>query len=194
MGTLRHLAKLDNPEEYTKFKNEAVIYYAKESLDGSHWDIAMALRALYCDEFVCASVPSKTWYQFREHKWEEIEEGIFLRQRISDTIVKHYCDMGAKVLVDLSNVTDKPQQAMHSVKLKQIRKLICNLKSAPYKNNIMKEAMEVFYDRRFKAKLDQNPYLIGFKNGIYDLKSNIFRCGYPEDFVSKCMPIGIQRI
>ena len=53
----------------------------------------------------------------------------------------------------------------------------------------MKEAMEVFYDRRFKAKLDQNPYLIGFRNGVYDLKTNSFRPGYPEDFISKCVPI-----
>lgn len=189
LGTLRHLAKLDSPDEYAKFKNESVKYYAKESLNGSHWDIAMALHAMYCEEFVCASVPSKTWFQFRSHKWEEIEEGIFLRQRISDTIVKQYCEMGKEVVMKLGEVTDKAEEAMYNARLKQIRKLICNLKSAPYKNNIMKEAMEVFYDRRFKAKLDQNPHLIGFRNGIYDLKTNLFRCGYPEDFVSKCIPI-----
>lgn len=189
LGTLRHLAKLDSPELYAKFKNESVQHYAKESLNGSHWDIAMALHAMYCEEFVCASVPSKTWYQFRGHKWEEIEEGIFLRQRISDTIVKQYTDMGKEVVQKLGEVTDKAEEAMYNARLKQIRKLICNLKSAPYKNNIMKEAMEVFYDRRFKAKLDQNPHIIAFKNGIYDLKSNMFRCGYPEDFVSKCIPI-----
>ena len=33
----------------------------------------------------------------------------------------------------------------------------------------MKEAMEVFCDGRFKDRLDQNPMLVGFKNGIYDL-------------------------
>ena len=49
--------------------------------------------------------------------------------------------------------------------------------------------MEVFYDRRFKQKLDQNPYIIGFKNGVYDLKLNEFRAGRPEDFVNKNMPI-----
>ena len=189
LGTLRHLAKLDSPDEYAKFKNEAVKYYTKESLNGSHWDIAMALHALYCEEFVCASIPSKTWFQFRSHKWEEIEEGIFLRQRISDTIVKQYCEMGKEVMDKLRDSTDKAEDAMYNARLKQIHKLMCNLKSAPYKNNIMKEAMEVFYDRRFKAKLDQNPYLIGFKNGIYDLKTNTFRSGYPEDFVSKCIPI-----
>ncbi|MCP3681453.1 MAG: hypothetical protein GY861_02085, partial [bacterium] len=55
LGTLRHFAKLDSPEEYSKLKNESVKHYAKESLNGSHWDIAMALHAMYCEEFVCAS-------------------------------------------------------------------------------------------------------------------------------------------
>jgi P4 family phage/plasmid primase-like protien len=31
--------------------------------------------------------------------------------------------------------------------------------------------------------------LIGFKNGIYDLKINKFRKGKPDDCISKCMPI-----
>jgi phage/plasmid-associated DNA primase len=53
----------------------------------------------------------------------------------------------------------------------------------------MKEAQEVFYDPRFREKLDADPYLIAFKNGVYDLKLNVFRPGRPEDFLSKNMPI-----
>lgn len=192
LGTLRHLAKIDDPEAYAKFKSESVKYYAKESLNGSHWDVAMALHSMYCEEFVCASIPNKTWFQFKDHKWQEIEEGIYLRQRISDTIVKNYVEMGSQLLQKLGESADKAEEAMYNTRLKQINKLICNLKSAPYKNNIMKEAMEVFYDRRFKAKLDQNPYLIGFKNGVYDLKTNMFRPGAPEDFISKCIPINYK--
>ena len=39
---------------------------------------------------------------------------------------------------------------------------------------------------------DSNIYLVCFKNGIYDLKTNIFRSGYPEDFISKCIPINYK--
>lgn len=189
LGTLRHFASIDSPQLYKEFKREQADYYVKESLNGSHNDIAKVLYAEYGTEFVCASISNKLWYQFRDHRWEEIEEGIFLREKISDDIVNKYTDMGKEIFTKLASVHDKAEEAMYNARLKQVQKIIGNLKSSPYKNNIMKEAMEVFYDRRFQQKLDQNPHLIGWKNGIYDLKLNEFRIGRPEDFISKVLPI-----
>lgn len=190
LGTLKYYASIDNPEMYAVYKREQTEHYIKESINGSHNDIAKVLYAEYGNEFVCASIANRTWFQFRDHHWEEIEEGVFLRERISDDIAFKYTGVGADLFGKLtSSVGDKAQEAMYNTRIKQVQKLICNLKSSPYKNNIMKEAMEVFYDRRFKQKLDQNPYLFGFKNGIYDLKLNEFRPGRPEDFISKVAPI-----
>jgi P4 family phage/plasmid primase-like protien len=99
--------------------------------------------------------------------------------------------MGSEIFNKLAGIQDKAEEAMYNARIKQVQKIISNLKSSPYKNNIMKEAMEVFYDRRFQQKLDQNPFLIGFKNGVYDLKLNEFRPGRPEDFISKVLPIDL---
>ena len=189
LGTLHYYASLDSPELYKQFKKEQADHYVKESLNGSHNDIAKVLYVEYSNEFVCSSITSKSWYQFRDNNWEEIEEGVFLRSRISEHIAEKYTEMGTEIWKKLSSVQDKAEEAMYNARIKQIQKIICNLKSSPFKNNIMKEAMEVFYDRRFKEKLNQNPYLICFKNGVYDLKLNKFRSGRPEDFISKCIPI-----
>jgi hypothetical protein len=78
---------------------------------------------------------------------------------------------------------------MISAKIKQTQKMVQSLKNSTYKTSVMKECAEVFYNPRFKDKLDADPYLIAFKNGVYDLKLNIFRPGRPEDFLSKSMPI-----
>jgi hypothetical protein len=47
----------------------------------------------------------------------------------------------------------------------------------------MKECRELFHDKEFYKKIDTNPFLIGFSNGIYDLKKKELRCGRPDDFV-----------
>jgi P4 family phage/plasmid primase-like protien len=189
IGTLKYYASVDNPDGYKEFKKKQSEIHAKNSLNGSHNDIAKMLYTQYGNEFVCASVVNKIWYQFKNHKWEEIEEGIFLRERISDEIVQQFVDMGKQAFESKGNVNDKGMEVFHDSKIKQINKMINNLKSAPYKNNIMKECMEVFYNKGFKDKLNKNPYLICFKNGVYDLKLNIFRSGKPEDYISKSMPI-----
>ena len=42
----------------------------------------------------------------------------------------------------------------------------------------------MFYEPRFEDKLDANPKLLGFENGVYDLDNDEFREGRPEDYVS----------
>lgn len=189
IGTLRHYAKVDNPEEYKKLNEENSTKHIMNSLDGSHNDVAKALYEEYGDEFVCASITNRVWFQFVRHKWEQIEEGTELRKKISGSIVKRYTDSVKKLYDEMAECKDKTQETMISARIKQIQKMIINLKNSGYKNNVMREATEVFYDPRFKEKLDTDPYLIAFENGVYDLKANNFRPGIPEDFLSKCMPI-----
>jgi P4 family phage/plasmid primase-like protien len=189
IGTLKHYASIDNPAEYKKYKEEQANKHIMASLDGSHNDVAKALQAEYGDEFVCASVANKVWFQFVHHKWEQIEEGTFLREKISGRIVDRYIEAVKKLYDDLRGCQDKAREAMVQARIKQVQKMIGNLKSAPYKNNVMKEASEVFYNPQFREKLDADPYLIAFKNGVYDLRMNTFRPGRPDDYLSKNMPI-----
>ena len=71
----------------------------------------------------------------------------------------------------------------------QVLKIMKNLKSTPFKNNVMKESMEVFYDEKFIKRIDANPWLIGFKNGVYDLKNYQFRDGRRNDYISMKMAV-----
>ena len=188
LGTLHHLAKLDNEEMYKDFQIERGRKHIEEGIEGSHNDIAKLMHVLYGTEYICSSISNKTWYQFKNHHWEEIEGGIFLREKISKEIVQTFGKHGGEVFYN-SSVVDKTQDKFYNNKIKQLTKLISNLKNSPYKTNIMNEACEVFFNKSFKEKLDINPFLIGFKNGVYDLKLNIFRSGRPEDYISKQMPI-----
>ena len=186
IGTLKYYAKTDSPEMYNEFVKEESMKYMEASVEGSHHDIAKLLYAEYGTEFVCSSVAGKTWYQFKENFWEEIEEGVFLRNRISSEIVEKYKKAGCEQMMKISPDTkNDPAQT----KIKQTYKIIEKLKSTPFKKNVMTESADVFYNKDFKNKLDTNPYLFAFKNGVYDLKTNVFRNGRPEDYLSNHSPI-----
>jgi P4 family phage/plasmid primase-like protien len=190
IGTLHYFAMIDNPIEYKKYQVKKTEFYAQQSIDTvSHNDLAKLLFQLYSNEFCCASISTKAWYAFNGISWEEIEEGTNLRQKLSKEVCERYAEMGRENLTKLVEIDDKAERAMYNEKQKMIQKIMANLKNSSFKNNVMKEAMEVFYDKRFKDRLNKNPMLIGFKNGIYDLELNKLRPGCPEDFISKCLPI-----
>lgn len=188
IGTLKYYASIDNPELYAKFKYEEGQKCLNESIQGSHYDIAKLLYSEYCTEFVCASISNKIWFQYKNHHWEEIEEGVFLRNHISTDVVSRFVDYGHSLFSAVAS-SDKAEEKTYQERLKQTSKMISNLKSAPYKTCVMREAADLFFDKNFYKKLDTNPYLIAFKNGVYDLNENIFRNGKPEDYISKSMPI-----
>ena len=190
IASLHYFAKIDNEEMYKEFQIENGKKHIEEGIEGSHNDIAKLMHVLYGTEYVCASITNKTWYQFKNHHWEEIEGGVFLREKISSEIVKTFGTHGGEVFArSAMAMAESMEEKVYQMRIKQLSKLISNLKNSPYKSNIMNEACEVFFNKNFKEKLDMNPFLIGFRNGIYDLKLNVFRPGRPEDYISKCMPI-----
>jgi P4 family phage/plasmid primase-like protien len=51
-------------------------------------------------------------------------------------------------------------------------------------DNIVKEAKTEFFDASFMRKMNANPLLFLFKNGVYDLETMKFRQGIPSDYIA----------
>jgi len=182
LGTLDYYARQDNPEEYEKIKSSRTKKYIRESLNGGHHDIARMLYVKYGNKFVCANLAKKLWYEYNDlnGRWSQTECGIKLRSLISNDLVEEYRKIQKKLIEDIDE--DEGEEA-DKIR-KNVRKIVANLQNASFKNQVMKECEEVFYDSEFLNKLDKNPYLIGFENGVYDLKEGRFRDGKPEDYMS----------
>lgn len=89
-----------------------------------------------------------------------------------------------KIREDMEKNNCSQNKNARSKEIDTIIRIIANLKTSPFKKNIMNEAKEIFYDSEFANNLDKNPWLFCFKNGVYDLKEHIFRSGVPDDMLS----------
>lgn len=187
LGTIKYLAKQDNLEEYDKYVTELNAKNIIKEIKLTHWDIAMLLYRQFSNEFVFSSTSG--WYLFTEHHWKSITTGDELRSKISIDLVSFFERVKKEVYLQLSQSESDEKTENLKKKEKAVINLINNLKTTSFKNNVMRECQEVFHVRDFEKKLNTNPHLIGFKNGVYDLKSDVFRDGLPSDYISTQSPI-----
>jgi len=189
--SIMYWAKNDNKTEYTRVRMETISHYIEKTIThAAEWDFAQVLYQMCKDEFVCVSIKNNIWYEYHNHRWYEIDSGNTLRSAIS----KRMHDMYMKKVTDAMNALQKMDQTEdnYEVLRKRANKLsdLCVLlKKTNWKNNIMREARELFYDKDFMNKLDQNAYLLCFNNYVIDFKEITWRAGQPDDYISKCTNI-----
>ena len=191
IGSLHYWAKTDNYDEYKKIIRESLssLVHSSVGSSGSHADVANVIYHYFKDCFVCANIKDNSWFYFNERnggKWEETEMGHILRSRLSNEIVDVYCYYGNiyKAKAQEAMIDDEDAAKLQDDKHTKCLKIQIQLKDSGYKDKIMKECKEYFYDKNFVEKLNDHKNLIGFENGIYDLNKSIFRGGLPSDYVS----------
>ena len=189
IGSLHYWAKLDNPDEYLVIKRKSLNGLVETSLktSGSHADVANVIYHYFNDCFVCSHIKENSWYYFNEikgGKWEETEMGHELRCRLSNDIVDLYNYYGNIYKSKAQEADDEEIKEIYDKRHTSSLKIQIQLKDSGYKDKIMKECKEFFYDKTFIEKLNDQKNLIGCENGVYDLNTSTFRGGLPSDYVS----------
>jgi P4 family phage/plasmid primase-like protien len=182
VGTLRWWAKQDNIISYANVVNTSTIILIDSAIgsDGSHFDIACVVHAIFKDEF--KAISKDNWYKYdkQKHRWVRAREGLELRKMLSIDICKKF--------MERSNYYNEAcddciQKALNEEKSKKCLKIATKLKDSNFKDSIMKECRTLFIDDKFEETLDSRKHLIGFDNGVYDLKMHMFRDGMPDDYI-----------
>lgn len=181
VGSLRYYASIDSPREYEIWKKRKASLRINDTLQGGHNDLAKMLHDCYANVFVCACPVKNIWYEFKNHKWKCTKKGLTLRSKISDDLVHRFQEESKKIRAE---IMDEENNSNMQKKDKMVASIIKNLKSAPFKNSVMTEAQEVFYKDDFMERLDSDVNLLGFSNGVFDVRTMTFRDGRPEDYVS----------
>ena len=189
--SIMYWCKNDARTKYNEIRKETIDFFIEQSISSStEFDIASVLYNMFKDNYICASIKNNIWYEYINHRWFEIDSGNSLRMLISKDMYKVYFDKSRETLTNQHQEPNVPQETdvvrKRTIKLAEI---CLYLKKTTWKNNIMREARELFYDKDFIEKLDQNPYLLCFNNYVIDFKKNTHRKGQPDDYISKCTNI-----
>jgi P4 family phage/plasmid primase-like protien len=184
LGTLCLWAKQDDFSKYKEVTSKSVKNLILKSQSGTHTEVARVIHRCYGETFMCGSIKNNLWYEYKNHRWVMIEIAYSLRQVISNQIVNMYSDQvkSLKMLAMTFDCDDEQKRIL--AQATKIGKVGSKLMTTSFKDGLMKECSEMFYDPDFNEKLDTNQKLLGFTNGVYDLSKHTFRAGDPKDFLT----------
>jgi P4 family phage/plasmid primase-like protien len=190
--SIMYWSRKESPDQYERIKTESIDFYIEETIRcPTEYDIANVLYQYYKDMYVCVSIKNKTWFEYANQRWIETDSGTTIRNNLSS--IKGIYGLYSKKLrsvqqehVALEQQGNDPER--HSIlekKMSRVSELCLNLKKTVFKNNIMREACDLFYIKDFMSLLDSKNHILCFNNGVIDFKERVFRNGLPEDYTSK---------
>jgi P4 family phage/plasmid primase-like protien len=160
----------------------------EDSLSGSHYKIAKVIYSIYKHRFRIDDIKNPDWYEFDGFRWAKTH---IMNILISEELQKYYkgikiSDTGALQNSDLQEFIQNKDKLEANLRNSLVDNIINKLENVSFKKNVMTEMHYLFksLEPNFVSKLDSNPYLIGFKNGIYDLENMQFRQGEQRDYLT----------
>lgn len=198
IGSLIHCVNNDDPMGYQKLRYDSLDEFVrktvmKEKTCGAHADVANLVGKFYRNDFICACLKDSTWYYFSPElgKWKQTEKGHELRKRLSTDIVELYLHYAAKYKELRGDDADSEEYEKYEKYNTNCHKIIVKLKDCSYKDKIMTECKEIFYDEDFLSNVNTKLNLIAMKNCVIDLRAGtednptiVFREGLPDDYIT----------
>lgn len=196
-STLRnfeYMAMKDSPGKFyaytrERYKDDMQTAYL-EHAGGTPGGVAKVIKALYGGEFVCAGAKNNEWYQFRGHRWVKLDDASELFSRISINLKYDYQVILQRLRYEQTTTMDPGEKFKLKSHIDSLTKLVSQKLNTPaFIDGVIRYAAKAFMRiEGFEQKLDTNPYILGFSNGILVTGPTVddieFRHGCPEDYVS----------
>ena len=190
IGSLRRMAWHDTPDKYfsivEKYAGEDdLTNYIRRSFRNTHTDYAELAHHILSEKY---KYSKGVWYRYT-NRWQVLDEPVPLLKDITIHVKGALLRYSAMLSTKIADTEQQSGDMIPESDPTKVMKMACEksihtLSSATYKNSVMNECKEVFYDENFHKELDMDNHLLGFNNGVYDLKSGLFRDQKPEDKIS----------
>ena len=174
----------------TKYSNKITLtneikHLLEDSLSMSHFKIAKVAYTIYKDRFRIDDIKNPDWYEFDGHKWKKTH---IMNILISEDLKKYYQAISSNTndQNENHNQSDPSENAESNMRNELIQTIVNKLENVTFKKNVLTEMHYLFksLEPDFISKLDANPMLMGFKNGVYDFSSGTFREGKHSDYLT----------
>lgn len=172
-------------DEDKKLYEQHLPFVLETSFDND-FGLAKILYEKFQDQYVCVSIQEKwKWYEFDGNRWKECPKGASLKNHINIYLYDVICKKISSIAAKCAHAEDEERNRLQTT-IEKLNKIAKNIRSNGRKNAILDECALLFQKpfKDFYEKLDTKPELIGFENGVFDLDTNTFRKGIPEDMIS----------
>ena len=196
--SLQKWARDDNPELYKKIIAENIHEYIRTEVEPTHYHISKLMKKLYGNNYVASVNPKTTeWFKYDEdiNMWKRLNQGLELKSKISYEVAGELDAARGMIRKRISETRKEDEREWLEQKMKELLKVETQLYNNGFTESVMKMASQQFCEEDFMNKLNVNPFLLGCRNGILELRAKredgsehvIFRQGRPEDYVSFLM-------
>jgi len=194
--SLRYWSRVDNREGYDEIESKNVDRLVVAACSATEHDMACVIYAKFRDLYSCCDFGKNVWFRWAGHVWRETDRGVDLQLKLSKQIARVFFDkmtnlqieMKDRGLLECSGESKSDcgfcEYCLVEKERSGLNMMYTKLKTTKFKDNVMKECRELFFDEEFTKKLDSNKDLIAFNNGVLDLTNFEFRDGKPEDYIS----------
>ena len=187
IGSLHMWAKGDNPEQYFEYQLNKYKHIMEDlsKKEITSYEVALVFKHMNEITYVCSSAKHKEWYEFKGNRWSRMEEGAGIINKLNQELSNNYARISSILVTKSinSNIDDSEKNKLKEQAAKAL-KISIKLHTISFKKEVLSELLYIYNDQEFNKKIDENINLIGFNNGIYDLKNSVFRSGRPEDYLS----------
>jgi putative DNA primase/helicase len=188
-GSALHWLRKDNPDAYDHYTANQLRSRLRAACDETEYNMARVMHHVYADRFVNVVIKERNyWFEFTDHRWTVVNSNS-LKRLMSTEVADTFRGEISKDMALAASPDANTEQKQHTdSRVKKYNKLVTKLGKTSFKNSTAEQCAILFekHQKEFYDKLDENPALIGFTNGVFDLDANEFRDGRPEDMVTHC--------
>jgi P4 family phage/plasmid primase-like protien len=168
----REICDLLNKNDIDKTKEEKLIEKILTRM--TEYQVAKLIKLEKCS-YVCSDITTDTVYYFNDNTWALDKGNIILIKHIRKLFKSKSKEYYKNIVLE----TDKA--VFNGAREKFLSK---HFETNKFMSAVVSSVCSLIYDSKFLSKLDSKVDLLGFDDGVYDLKKKKFRKARKSDYVT----------